>query len=155
MSIFTQYHTRKRGAPGRSSHTFIAALFSAALFVFAGTACAAETKTLPDTLEIQTPNGPVKIGINMDKKANKDKVCPGEEVTFTLITRMLNGLPGLNYRNVQVTDPLCPNVVFFGGDANNNNRLDFGEEFTNTCTMALVYYDYERCFRSSRRLFLR
>ena len=76
------------------------------------------------------------VGINMEKTVDQPIVCNGDDVTFTLVTRMINGSPNVQFRNVVVTDPLCPNLVFVGGDLNNNGALDFGEEFTNTCTMA-------------------
>jgi hypothetical protein len=48
------------------------------------------------------------VFINMDKIANVTQVCPGEPVTYTLITRMLGGFTGLEIRNVKAMDNNMP-----------------------------------------------
>ncbi len=48
------------------------------------------------------------VFINMDKMANKTEVCAGEEVTYTLITRMLGGTDGIELRNIMATDNNVP-----------------------------------------------
>jgi len=40
----------------------------------------------------------------VEKIADRTEVCPGETVNFTLITRMLGGAPGVEIRNISVTD---------------------------------------------------
>jgi hypothetical protein len=75
----------------------------------------------------------VTVGINMEKRA--PAACAGDEVTYTLITRMVNGDPRVQLRNIEVVDNLCTNLMLLpGSDKNNNGFLDFGETFTNTCT---------------------
>ncbi len=48
------------------------------------------------------------VFINMEKMANKTEVCAGEEVTYTLITRMLGGTEGVELRNIMATDNNVP-----------------------------------------------
>jgi len=46
----------------------------------------------------------IGVFINVEKTADKTEVCPGEEVNYTLITRMLGGAPGVEIRNIRVDD---------------------------------------------------
>ncbi len=81
------------------------------------------------------------IFINIDKMADKTQICPGEEVTYMLITRMLGGAPGLQIRNVMAMDNNVPgtftcNSQYWVGcnatggvncDINGNCILDFND----------------------------
>jgi len=73
------------------------------------------------------------IGINVEKSADREIVCSGDEVTYTFVVRLLNGEPGLELRDILVEDPLCGPPVLVSGDANNDMRLQFGEEFVFEC----------------------
>jgi hypothetical protein len=78
------------------------------------------------------------VGINVEKIAS-GPVCAGGEVDFTLITRMINGSPDVRFRRVRVVDTLCTNLVFdASSDFNGNGFLDYGEEFTNTCSLVVT-----------------
>lgn len=48
--------------------------------------------TITDT----DPGNYTGVFINVDKSADKTVICAGEEVTYTLITRMLGGGPASN-----------------------------------------------------------
>jgi len=93
--------------------------------------------------------------LNVEKLADKTEVCPGETVTYTLITRLLGGAPGIEIRNISVTDSALPGVVLtssspefvassdVGGDgvitftdADNNGISD--EEFVWTYTLVVT-----------------
>ncbi len=73
--------------------------------------------------------------INVEIFPKNVTVCEGEAVTFTFVTRMIGGFEGLQLRNVFVDSTLCDSIEFVGGDLNENGFLDFGEEFTNQCTI--------------------
>jgi len=85
----------------------------------------------------QTPTLNIKsLGINVEKRVDIANVCPGDQVTYTLIVRILGGQPGVQYRNIQITDTQIPEIItkdspYFdpSSDTNNNGELDFGEEF--------------------------
>ena len=53
----------------------------------------------------------IGVFINVDKQADKTTVCPGDEVEFTLITRLLGGAPGIDIRNISVTDSHLSGVL--------------------------------------------
>lgn len=70
------------------------------------------------------PTPPVRM--NMDKVGSATVVCPGDEVTFTLTTRMLGGAPGLSLRDIQVTDSHLPGLTLVPGDAHFVASSDVG-----------------------------
>ncbi|MFT5122632.1 MAG: hypothetical protein ACI97B_001263 [Verrucomicrobiales bacterium] len=76
------------------------------------------------------------VGMNMDVIATS--ICEGDTAEILLITRMINGGPGVQLRNIIVTSSVCDQIEPLGGDANGNGHLDFGEEFTNICRVALA-----------------
>lgn len=49
--------------------------------------------------------------INVEKTASASCVCPGEEVDFTLTIRLLGGAPGINIRDISVTDTHVPGIL--------------------------------------------
>ncbi|MDO8970475.1 MAG: SdrD B-like domain-containing protein, partial [Saprospiraceae bacterium] len=66
-------------------------------------------------VEDEDPGNYTGVFINMDKSADKMEVCAGEEVTYTLITRMLGGTAGIEIRNVVAMDNNLPvNLVCNG-----------------------------------------
>lgn len=77
--------------------------------------------------------------INMEIFPKNVTVCEGDAVTFTFVTRMVGGFDGLQFRNVFVASTLCDTIEFVGGDLNGNGDLDFGEAFTNVCT--IVFFE--------------
>jgi hypothetical protein len=106
-----------------------------------------------------TDNDPANytgVFINMDKMADKTEVCPGEPVTYTLITRMLGGAPGVQIRNViamdnNVTGNLVCNGQYWvtcpqnGGvlcDLNGNCILDFTDPDGNGVTNEEFKWSY-------------
>lgn len=83
------------------------------------------------------PDAKSGVGMNVEILPATVTVCRGDAVTFQFVTRMLGGFDGLQFRNVFVNSSLCSDLQFVGGDANGNGYLDFGEEFTNECTVAV------------------
>jgi uncharacterized repeat protein (TIGR01451 family) len=87
------------------------------------------------TVTDSDPSNYVGLFINIDKEGDKEEICAGEEVTFSLTMRMLGGAPGVQFRDISVMDSnlplaLTPNGTYWiGGDDNGNGFLDFGEEF--------------------------
>lgn len=77
--------------------------------------------------------------INVEIFPKSVTVCEGEAVTFTFVTRMVGGFEGLQLRNIFVDSTLCDSIEFVGGDVNGNGYLDFGEEFTNQCS--IVFFE--------------
>ncbi|MDX2280653.1 MAG: SdrD B-like domain-containing protein, partial [Saprospiraceae bacterium] len=74
------------------------------------------------------PGNYTGVFINMDKMANKTEICAGEEVEYTLITRMLGGAPGIEIRNVSAVDNNMPgsfvcNGIYWVTCAQNGNQL--------------------------------
>ncbi len=63
----------------------------------------------------EDPGNYTGVFINMDKSANKTEVCAGEEVTYTLITRMLGGTNGIEIRNVMAMDNNMPGTFVCNG----------------------------------------
>jgi hypothetical protein len=61
------------------------------------------------------PGNYTGVFINMDKMANKTEVCAGELVTYTLITRMLGGAPGVEIRNISAVDNNMPGSFVCNG----------------------------------------
>jgi uncharacterized repeat protein (TIGR01451 family) len=88
-----------------------------------------------NTVTDSDPSNYVGLYINVDKEADKEEICAGETVTFSLTMRMLGGAPGLQFRDIGVNDDNLPmqlvpgGTYWLGGDTNNNGFLDFGEEF--------------------------
>ena len=46
----------------------------------------------------------IGVFINVEKTVDRTEVCPGEEVHYTLTTRLLGGAPGIEIRNIKVDD---------------------------------------------------
>ena len=74
------------------------------------------------------PSNYTGVFINMEKMADKTEICAGEEVTYTLITRMLGGGPGIELRNISATDNNMPGAFVCNGQywvscAQNGNVL--------------------------------
>jgi uncharacterized repeat protein (TIGR01451 family) len=99
-----------------------------------------------DPVTDSDPSNYTGVFINVEKQADQTEVCEGEEVNYTLITRMLGGAPGVQIRNISVVDNNLPGETltnthpFFiassdvGGDAmidfvDNNNDGISDEEF--------------------------
>jgi hypothetical protein len=78
------------------------------------------------------------LGINVEKSVDREVVCSGDEVTYNFIVRLLNGEPGVELRDIIVEDPQCGPVILVSGDVNNDQRLQFGEEFVYQCTTSLT-----------------
>ena len=78
------------------------------------------------------------IGLNVEKRADVIEGCVGTEVTYTLISRIQNGVEGIELRDFQVFDDQCAPLIPAGGDANGDDIIQFGEEFTNQCTQVLT-----------------
>ena len=87
-------------------------------------------------LSLRAEQASPAVSMNMD--VIETTVCEGDVAEVLLITRMINGGPGVQLRNVQVFSSSCDQIVHFGGDRNGNGALDFGEEFTNVCRVALA-----------------
>ncbi len=85
---------------------------------------------------------PPMPAINVEVFPKNVTVCEGEAVTFTFVTRMVGGFEGLQLRNVFVDSTLCDSIEFVGGDLDGNGHLDFGEEFTNQCT--IVFFESQK-----------
>jgi hypothetical protein len=66
-------------------------------------------------IDDEDPGNYTGVFINMDKSANKTEVCAGEEVTYTLITRMLGGTTGIEIRNVMAMDNNMPGTFVCNG----------------------------------------
>ncbi|MCH2081056.1 MAG: hypothetical protein MK226_01635, partial [Saprospiraceae bacterium] len=77
------------------------------------------------------PSHYVGVFINIEKIADKTEICAGEEVTFTLTTRLLGGAPGVQLRDISAIDNNLPDMLipydqyFVGGDLNGNGYIDF------------------------------
>lgn len=78
------------------------------------------------------------VGVNVEKIADTEVACTGDEVTYTLVTRIRNGVPGIELRDLEVVDDKCGPLAMVGGDTNNDGLLQFGEEFTNRCVLVLT-----------------
>ena len=78
------------------------------------------------------------IGINVEKSVDREVVCSGDDVTYTFIVRLLNGEAGLELRDIDMEDPQCGPVILVSGDSNNDQRLQFGEEFVFQCTTSIT-----------------
>ncbi|MEL7425764.1 MAG: SdrD B-like domain-containing protein, partial [Bacteroidota bacterium] len=85
----------------------------------------------PD-VEDEDPSNYVGVFINIDKEADRDEICAGEEVNFSLTLRLLGGVEGIQLRNISVTDSNLPNDLipydaFFdpASDLNGNGFVDF------------------------------
>jgi len=119
--------------------TMTSLIFSV-LFLYSGSVSAEAFSPSGEAVKLEIPAELVplsnKLGINCEKSVNKTEVCPGEEVIFTLIVRILEGQPGVQYRDIVIQDSnfttnLTINSTFFdtSTDTNSNGYLDFGEEF--------------------------
>jgi len=53
----------------------------------------------------------IGVFINVEKIADASEVCPGDEVKYTLITRILGGAPGISIRNIRVEDSNLPSTL--------------------------------------------
>jgi len=87
-----------------------------------------------DEVTDDDPSNYFGVVFNIDKTANKDTICAGEDVTYEVAIRMVNGLEGLEFRNISFEDNLLPDTIdvnspeYVEGDDNENTFLDFGEE---------------------------
>ncbi|MEZ4984507.1 MAG: SdrD B-like domain-containing protein [Saprospiraceae bacterium] len=93
----------------------------------------------------EDPSNYTGVYINIDKEADRTEICPGEEVNFTLTMRILGGVPGIQLRGIGVTDSnlpveLMPDDQYFvdASDVNNNDFVDFGEEFVWEYTLSYL-----------------
>jgi len=59
-------------------------------------------------IDDEDPANYTGVFINIEKMANKTEVCAGEDVTYTLITRMLGGTNGIEIRNIMAIDNNMP-----------------------------------------------
>ena len=79
------------------------------------------------------PSNYTAIFINIEKIASSTEVCAGDDVTYTLITRMLGGGPGFEIRDISVVDNNLPgetltsNHPFFidASDIGDNDIIEF------------------------------
>ncbi|MEZ5022932.1 MAG: SdrD B-like domain-containing protein [Chitinophagales bacterium] len=89
------------------------------------------------TVTDSDPSHYTGVFINVEKIADKDTICPGEEVTYNLIVRMLGGAPGVQIRDISIVDnnlvdTLDINSPFFvGTDVNGNGFIDFADADSN------------------------
>jgi len=74
----------------------------------------------------------IGVFINVEKIADRTEVCPGEDVKYTLITRILGGAPGISIRNIRVEDTNLPNTLtsqspefMTSSDVGGDNMLTF------------------------------
>jgi protocatechuate 3,4-dioxygenase beta subunit len=87
-----------------------------------------------ETVEDEDPSNYFGVVFNIDKTSDRDTICPGEEVNYEVAIRMVNGLEGLQFRNINFVDNLLPDTLtvdspeYVEGDDNENTFLDFGEE---------------------------
>lgn len=72
---------------------------------------------------------------DLDKSASANEIVTGESVTYTYVEKNDGNVPLLT---PSVTDDKCSPVVYQSGDADDNDILDPGEEWTYTCTATNV-----------------
>ena len=86
------------------------------------------------TVTDEDPSHYIGLDINIEKTADKTEICAGEEVTFTLTTRLIGGAPGIELCNVSVDDSNLPedlmpgDAFFIGADADGDGCVDFMDE---------------------------
>ncbi|WP_160213735.1 SdrD B-like domain-containing protein, partial [Phaeodactylibacter xiamenensis] len=86
------------------------------------------------TVTDEDPSHYIGLDINIEKTADKTEICAGEEVTFTLTTRLIGGAPGIELCNVSVDDSNLPDdlmpgdAFFIGTDADGDGCVDFMDE---------------------------
>jgi hypothetical protein len=86
------------------------------------------------TVTDEDPSHYIGLDINIEKTADKTEICAGEEVTFTLTTRLIGGAPGIELCNVSVEDSNLPedlmpgDAFFIGADADGDGCVDFMDD---------------------------
>ena len=85
----------------------------------------------PDVTD-EDPSNYTGVFINVEKIGDKEEICAGEEVNFSLTVRILGGTEGIQLRGVSVTDSnlpsdLMPYDEFFdvASDPDGNGFIDF------------------------------
>ncbi|HMQ97300.1 MAG TPA: SdrD B-like domain-containing protein, partial [Candidatus Nanoperiomorbaceae bacterium] len=84
-----------------------------------------------DPVTDEDPSNYVGVFINVEKNVDKEEICAGETVNFTLTVRMLGGAPGIQLRGISVVDNNLPGMLmpydgmWIGGDLNGNGFIDF------------------------------
>jgi uncharacterized repeat protein (TIGR01451 family) len=85
-----------------------------------------------NTVTDNDPSNYTGVFINIEKIADRDEICPGEEVNFTLTLRILGGIEGIQLRAINVQDSNLPDDLMPGdanfvasSDLNNNGFVDF------------------------------
>ncbi|MCB0502042.1 MAG: hypothetical protein KDD32_05125, partial [Bacteroidetes bacterium] len=100
------------------------------------------------TVTDEDPSHYTGVFINVEKRADKDTICPGEEVVYNLIVRMLGGAPGIQIRDISIVDNNLPDTLdvtspfFVGTDANNNGYIDFMDEDSNGVNDEEFLFEY-------------
>gem|GEM_PF-3280904 len=74
----------------------------------------------------------IGVFINVEKRADKDTICAGDDVNYTLIIRMLGGGPGIQIGDIRVNDNNVNNEMTVNSpqfnadsDVNSNGFVDF------------------------------
>ncbi|MEL6122111.1 MAG: SdrD B-like domain-containing protein [Bacteroidota bacterium] len=92
--------------------------------------------TADDEVVNATDNsGYIGVGINVEKRADRDTICPGDPVNYELILRMRGGAEGISIRDIRVADNnldaaltvQSPEFVA-SSDLNGNGWIDFIDE---------------------------
>ncbi|NRA48168.1 MAG: carboxypeptidase regulatory-like domain-containing protein, partial [Phaeodactylibacter sp.] len=68
------------------------------------------------TVNDEDPSHYIGLDINIEKTADKTEICAGEEVTFSLTTRLIGGAPGIELCNISVEGSNLPDMLMPGGD---------------------------------------
>jgi hypothetical protein len=100
-----------------------------------------ETASTDGEVRVEQPSD-----IPADQPLSISKLVPkgpyayiGQKLTFTY--RVSNAAPAATFNQLRVTDTACKDVAYSSGDTNNNARLDPGESWDYTCTVAQMSQD--------------
>jgi hypothetical protein len=103
----------------------------------------------------QDPSHYTGVYINVEKIADKDTVCAGEEVTYNLIVRMLGGAPGVQIRNIKIVDNNLVDTLdvsspyFVGNDVGGNGFIEFADNDNNGVNDEEFLFEYTLSINSN------
>jgi Ca2+-binding RTX toxin-like protein len=87
-----------------------------------------------DSVSVDIPHDAGTLAIDKSAPATAPH---GSTITYTYLVTYTPGSDGTPAQNVVVTDDVCSPVTFVGGDMNGDYRLDAGETWSYSCTLAV------------------
>ena len=105
---------------------------------------------LGDPIMDDDPSNYFGLRFNIEKVADKDTICAGEEVQYEVAIRIFDAPPGIEFRNLRFYDDVLDRTItpadsiefMLEGDTNGDGILQIGEGATSGDTLAQWVFKY-------------